>query len=162
MTAIFIALSVSSPAQVENAPASLAVALTLKLAAFEKHISMNEDVSLFVFGAPDVAAEFETVIGNSIGNATLSTVSQGDTLPEEPPTILFVGPKTDVDQALSYSRKHKILSITASPGLVNRGITLGIGVGKDGKPVIKLNLSATIEEGITWNPAIMKIAKTVK
>jgi len=162
MTGIITVLPVSLAAQTENAPASLAVALTLKLTAFEKNISSSDSISIFVFGAPTVAEEFQTMIGNAIGNSALKAVQQGDTLPEQPPTILFIGPESDIDQAITYSRQHKILSITATPALVNKGVTLGIGVGNDGKPAIKLNLTSTIEEGITWNPAIMKIAKTVK
>jgi len=44
--------------------------------------------------------------------------------------------------------------------LTTLGISLGIGL-EDGKPKILLNLSASKDEGIDWNPAILKIATTL-
>lgn len=162
MTGILILLPVSLTAQTENTPASLAVALTLKLAAFEKNIASQENVTIFVLGAPDVAVELQNVIGSAIGKATLTAVSSGDTLPEQPPSLLFVGSEADINQAVEYAKKHNILSITGVPQFASKGVILGIGIGTNGKPVVTLNLTSTIEAGISWNPAIMKIAKTIK
>jgi len=52
--------------------------------------------------------------------------------------------------------------MTGKPDLVKEGVALGIGVGSDGKPKVILNLSATAEENLTWNPAILKMARIIK
>lgn len=149
-------------AQVQDAPANVAAALIVKLAAFEKNIASGGDVTVYVMEAPEVAIELEKGIGQKIGSATLKTVLSGSELPGEKPAILYVGDKSKVEEAIGYTHTNKVLSMTGIPDLVNTGITLGFGVGSDGKPQIKLNLSSTVAEGLSWNPAIMKVAKTVK
>lgn len=149
-------------AQVQDAPANVAAALLVKLAAFEKNIASGGDVSVYVMGAPEVAKELEKGIGQKIGSATLTSVNSGDAVPGAKPSILYVGDKSKVSVATEYTHANKVLSMTGIPSLVNDGITLGFGVGSDGKPQIKLNLSSTVVEGASWNPAIMKVAKTVK
>ncbi|MBN1782464.1 YfiR family protein [bacterium] len=157
---VFVPVSLTP--QTDDAPVSLAAALTIKLAAFEKNISSGETVAIHVLGSPEMADELKKGIGTSIGSAKIESVTQGDSLPVNAPQILYVGQEADVERAIRYTRLHKILSISGKQNLVSKGITLVIGVGGDGKPMIKLNLTSTIEEGLNWNPAIMKIAKTVK
>lgn len=55
-----------------------------------------------------------------------------------------------------------MLTVTNDPGIVSDGATLGVVVGDDGKPKILLNLTSSVEEGVDWNPAIMKVAQTIK
>jgi|GEM_PF-735237 len=152
----------SSSGQVLDAPPSIAAALTVKLAAFYKNIDAGGDVTVYVMGSPQVAAELEKGIGTAIGTSKLARVSSGDKVPGQKPSILFVGNQVNLDEAIAYSRAQKILTMTSLPDLVDRGVTLGIGVGNDGKPKVILNLESTIKENITWNPAIMKIARTVR
>jgi hypothetical protein len=73
-----------------------------------------------------------------------------------------VGSAAKLQETVSYTRTQKILSVTAQPELVQRGVTLGVGIGNDGKPKVLLNLSSTVEENLSWNPAVMKIAKTIQ
>jgi len=155
---------VAGPAacQVQDAPPSIAAALTVKLAAFYKNIDTDGDVSVYVMGSPQVAAELEKGIGTSIGTSKLARVLFGEEVPGQKPSILFVGNQVNLDKALAYSRARKILTVTGLPDLVDRGVTLGIGVGNDGKPKVILNLMSTVEENVSWNPAIMKIARTVR
>ncbi len=157
-------LTVCGPimAQEEDAPASVAAALTIKLAAFEKNIAESEGVVVYVLSAPEVAAELQKGIGTRIGSTTLTDVQSGDKLPESVPSILYIGENAELDSALTYTRSRHILSVTHRIDLVKSGVTIGFGVGNDGKPVIRLNLTSTIEEGLSWNPAIMKVAKTEK
>lgn len=149
-------------AQTENAPPSVAAALTIKLAAFEKHIMSADSISIYVIGSEDVAVELQKGIGSRIGNGTLKSVQYGNILPVSPPSILFIGEHTNLDSALAFTHQHHLLSVTHISDLVQKGVTLGLSVGDDGKPLIKLNLTSTIEEQLSWNPAIMKVAKTVK
>jgi hypothetical protein len=102
------------------------------------------------------------MIGAKIGNSTVANVMSGDGLPIIQPAILYLGDASKVDEAINYTRSKQILSISGIPDLVNNGITLGIGIGDDGKPSVLLNMSSSKEENLVWNPAILKIAKTIK
>ena len=106
--------------------------------------------------------ELEKGIGVAIGQSRLSAVLSGNRLPSEKPSILFVGGGARPEEAVAYARSHKVLSVTANPEWIARGVNLGVGVGNDGKPKVLLNLTATVEENCNWNPAIMKLAKTVR
>jgi hypothetical protein len=132
------------------------------VAAFEKNIASGPEVKIYVLHAPEVAAELEKGIGTKIGNAVLKSVQSGQSLPGQPVNILVLGGAADLNAALNYTRTNHVLSITGSQDLMPKGVTVGIGIGNDGKPMIRLNLTSTIEEGLSWNPAIMKVAKTVK
>ena len=73
-----------------------------------------------------------------------------------------MGSASRIEEALEYTLSNKILSVTGDPNLMDRGITLGFGIGDDSKPKIVLNPQSAAQEGLEWNPAIFKIAKTVK
>jgi hypothetical protein len=149
-------------AQAKEAPASLAAAMITKVAGFEKGVNGAGEVDVYVLSAPEVAAELKKGVGKPIGSATLKTVDAGDGLPASKPSVLYIGDASKLDAAIKYTRANKVLSTTGLPDIVSKGIALGFGVGEDGKPVILLNLSASVEEGLDWNPAIMKVAKTLK
>ena len=117
--------------------------------------------STAIFAQATDAPEYSKAIGKNIGKATLKKVDSGDGVPASKPNILFVGKSADVAKAIEYSRANKILSVTGVVDHVNKGVTLGIGV-EGGKPKILLNLSSSSDEGLDWNPAIIKIAKTIK
>ena len=146
--------------QVQTAPPNLAATLIVKLAAFEKGIANSPAVTIYVLADPKVAVELEKGLGTAIGKSRLSRVLSGTRLPTEKPSILFVGGGARPEEAVVYSRSQKILSVTAIPEWIARGVNLGVGVGNDGKPKVLLNLRATAEENCDWNPAIMKLAKT--
>ncbi len=148
--------------QVQTAPPNIAATLIVKLAAFEKGISCSPGVTIFVLADPKVAIELEKGIGTAIGQSRLSRVLTGIRLPSEKPSILFVGGGASPEEAVAYSRSQKILSVTANPEWVARGVNLGVGVGNDGKPKVLLNLTAAAEENCNWNPAIMKLVKTTR
>ena len=54
-----------------------------------------------------------------------------------------------------------MLSITGNPDLASKDVSLIVGIS-NGKPKILLNLSSSKGEGIEWNPAILKVAATIK
>jgi hypothetical protein len=149
-------------AQAKDAPAPVATALLIKLAGMEKNVSSAGNISVYVMGAKDIEEHLKKAIGKSIGKAKLVEVTGGDDLPTSKPTILVVGSKSAVEKATKYCRENKILSYTGIADLIPKGVALGVGVGDDNKPRIMLNLTASVEEGLDWNPAIMKVAKTVK
>jgi hypothetical protein len=161
---VLIVLSMNIPliSQILNAPETLAAALVIKLSSFEKNISTVGEVVIYVLDSPKVAAELEKGIGSSIGQSRLMRVVSGKGLPAEKPNIFYIGNASKLSQALGYTRDKKILSITGMPDLVKEGVTLGVGVGNDGKPKVILNLNSTLQENLSWNPAIMKVARTIQ
>lgn len=137
--------------------------LIVKLAGFEKNLSgSSKDLSIYVMGSPAMYAVLGNMIGTKIGNSTIANVMSGADLPIIQPAILYLGDQSKTADAIKYTRAKKILSVSGIPDLVNSGITLGIGLGDDGKPSILLNIESSKEENLVWNPAILKIAKTVK
>ena len=146
--------------QIKDAPANIVAALAIKIFGFNN--KLNGDLTIYVIGDQDVANELKKGIGKSIGKGTLKDVIVGDDIPTAKPSILFIGDASKVNGALEYTRANKILSVTGITDLVSKGVTLGIGIGDDNKPKILLNLSASVEEDLDWNPAIMKVAKTIK
>lgn len=149
-------------AQVKDAPASVAAAMLLKVAVFEKNVSSTGEINIFVLGADEVADELKKGVGKPVGKSTLKSVDTGSDLPSSKPTILFCGDAAKLDDVLGYCKSNKVLSVTGAPENVSKGIALGFGVGEDNKPKILLNLTASSECGLDWNPAILKVAQTVK
>jgi len=148
-------------AQLKKPPAEITTAMLIKVAAFEKSLSDGRDVTLYVLGSPEVAAAMRKAIGTPIGNSSLRGVESGDDLPASKPSILYVESASKVNAAIGYTRSNKILSAAGNPDLVEKGITLGFGIGDDGKPKIFLNKTGSNEENLEWNPALFKIAKLV-
>jgi len=149
-------------AQTQNAPAPIAAAMVLKVVGFEKTVGAASDITIYVLGAADVAAELSKGIGKPVGKGMLKAVETGADVPAAKPTLLFVGDAGKAAAAMAYSRANKILTVTGLPDLVSQGVTLGFGIGEDSKPRVLLNLTASAEEGLDWNPAILKVAKTVE
>src|SRR3990172_736844 len=159
---LFVFSTTPSNAQVTEAPANVAAALVVKILGFEKNIGGSGDVTIYVLGAADVESELKKGVGKPIGGAVLKEVTSGNGLPGTKPSVLFIGDAAKQAEVTRYCQANKVLSITSIPDLVSKGITLGFGVGDDGKPKILLNLTSSVEEGLDWNPAIMKVAQTIK
>ncbi len=138
-------------------PAKLQVALILKLLPFNKNLS--GDISIHVINAPEVASELKAAIGKSFGSFKLAKVTEGDN-PEAGSKVVYINDSKGVSNGTSFSKKNKATTVTGDPDLASSGISLGIGL-EDGKPKVLLNLSASKDEGIDWNPAILKIASTL-
>lgn len=156
---VMVAIVNFSYAQKES-PASIAAALTLKLAGFNNKLSGS--VKIYVVGNDALAAELKKGVGKPLGKATLAAVDAGADVPGAKYEVIVCGSAGKAGAVSSYAKKNKVLSVTNIPSVLSKGISLGIGVGDDNKPKILLNLTQSSEEGIDWNPAIMKVAETVK
>lgn len=144
----------------DSAPPSLAATTTIKILALNK--SLKGNVKIFVVGSDAIANELKKNVGNTIVSMVLSGVESGSDVPSDKYDIIFCASSGKASSVKSYAKKHKSLSITNIPDLVFSGITLGFGIDDDKKPLIFLNLSSSSEQGMDWNPAIMKVAQTVK
>lgn len=150
-----------SAEEIGTAPAKIQAAIVVKLLALEKSISGGGDVSVFVIGSPEFAAEIRKAVGRPVGKSKLASVEEGDGLPASKPSAVFIGDETKLEEVMAYTRGNQVLSLTGVPDLVPKGVSVGVGVAA-GKPKILLNLSASAEEGANWNPTILKISKTYK
>jgi hypothetical protein len=145
------------PAQSQKAPPNLQAALLMKLLAFYTNLGADP-FTIHVVGAPAVASELKKFVGKNAGKATLNGVTEGDA-PPAGPKVIYVG--KNVPDLISHTQSNQVLSVTGDPAFVPQGVTLGISVeGK--KPKILLNLTSSKNEGINWNPAILKVAATIK
>ena len=149
--------------QAEIAPPNMASGLILQFLAFEKNLmSTDTEMKIHIIGDQDLADEMKKSIGTKIGNRNLSSITNSNSLPSDEIDVLIISNDKKIDEAIAYTRKNKIPSITNNPELVEKGISLGVGMNETGGQVILVNLSATVEENLDWKPVILKIAKTVK
>jgi hypothetical protein len=161
ITLLFITGNITMIGFAQNVPPEIAAALIIKLSALEKNLSSGSEITIYVMGDEQIAASLKKGLNSKIGKATLTNVSSGESLPSDKPSILYIGNEAQLIEATQYTQANNVLSIGSSEA-ATKGATLGIGLGDDGKPTVHLNLSSSKEEGLDWNPAIMKIAKTIK
>jgi hypothetical protein len=147
----------SGPVQAQQAPAPLQAALIMKILSFYTNLGADP-FSIHVVGAPDVAAELKKHVGKPAGKATLNDVTVGDS-PDGGAKVVYVG--SNVAGTIAYTQEKQVLSVTGNPEFVSQGVTLGITI-EDKKPKILLNLTSSKNEGINWNPSILKVAATIK
>jgi hypothetical protein len=143
------------------APIALQAALFLKLLAFNKNISTSGSATIYVADSPEFAAEMKKAEGKPLGTAKLGKVIEGKGVPSDKPSAIYIGDESALAKLTAYTKANKILSITGNPGLVSKDVSLAVGIS-GGKPKIMLNLSSSKDEGIDWNPAILKVAATIK
>lgn len=145
----------------DNAPEPLQAALLLKVLALDNDINTGSEVSIHVINSPGVAELLKKAIGKKIGKSVLTNITQGPELPSRKPSVIFVGNSADISKVTRYTRTNKILSVTGIPDLVAKGVTLGIAALR-GKPKLLLNLVASENEEVKWNPALLKISTIIK
>lgn len=145
--------------ETQIAPVPVQAALCIKLLPF--NTALSGDIVLHVMDSPELALEVKKAVGKPIGKGVLKSVTEGNELPTTPPSAIIVTTSTMVASVVKYCRSKKVLSIAGDPALVKDGVALGIGVSS-GKPSVLLNITASKEEGDEWNPALFKIALTVK
>lgn len=143
------------------APIPIQAAIFLKLMEFDKNISSGGTITIYVVGSPDFAAAMKKAEGKAVGAATIGKVIEGTGVPTEKPSVIYIGSESVLSQLQTYTSTNKVLSITGNPELVAKGVSMSVGIS-DGKPKIMLNLSASKDEGIDWNPAILKVATIIK
>lgn len=153
MLALFLVPTVAA----QEAPAKLQAAIIMKLLQFHTNLG-DQPFNIHVMGNSDVANELKGMIGNNAGKATLNGVTESADLPSGSCQVLYVA--RDVQKAIEWSQANKVLTVTGNSNYVSEGVTLGIGV-ENNKPKILLNLSSSKAEDINWNPAILKVAKTL-
>ena len=141
------------------APVTLQVALFMKVLPMYTNLGA-EPFTLHVIGSPEIAAEFKKSVGKKAGKATLEGVTAGTGAPAGKAKVVYFG--ENVKAGLDFCQSNKVLSITGDTALVPEGVTLGVGIGGNGKPKFVLNLSSSKAEGVNWHPAILKISETVQ
>ena len=139
------------------APAELQAAMILKLVRYYNNLQ-DKEFRIHVMGAPGVARQLRIQLGRKFGKAKLKGVTSSSKLPKGEVDILYVG--VNVEEATEFTQGNKILSITGKMELVEAGVTLGVGMENE-KPKIMLNLRSSKAEGAEWNPAILRLARTI-
>lgn len=154
-------ISLGQAEDISVAPADIQAALTLKLLVFHEKLASSGDITIYVVNGSEYAQALKKAIGKPIGSSKLSSVIEGDDVPKQKPSVVYLGNSSKLDDILSYCRSNSTLSITGDPELIYKGVTLGFGVSNE-KPKVLLNLSSSKLENIDWNPAILKVAITTK
>ena len=162
LVAVSIIIGIGSTGIAKDAPPDVASALIVKLLAMEKNLSAGGAISIHVIGSPALAEAFSKVVGTGIGGAKLGKVTEADVLPTYKPSVVCLADGAKAAAVTEYTRREKVASVTCVPQTVSAGISLGVGVGADGKPEVLVNMAASKAEGLNWNPAILKVAKSVE
>lgn len=166
MTFVFLILSILTlvPVQAEEygiVPVEVQAALFLKILKFNNDIAKGGEVSIYVLNSQEFADEMNKAIGRKIGNSTLTAINTGFSVPEEKPSVVYIGDSDNIEDILNYTRSNKVLSITGIPDMISKGVTLGVGVS-GGKPKVLLNYESLKLEKVNMDPAIHRIAKVIK
>lgn len=160
--ALIMFAAAQTPAQSRQLPADVTAGLVLKLSNMESNLAgKGGDLTFYILGDDELAQELKKGVGKEIGKGTLSEVVSSNELPTEQPACLWVGDGSLTEDAIAYTRAHKIPSLGGHEDLAEQGVSLALAVGDDGKPSILINSEASTAEGLDWNKAILKIAKIV-
>ncbi len=160
---VLISMAFSRPCRSEElsvAPAQIQAALFVKLLAFHQGLA-GQEITIHVVGNDKVASELKRVSGVAIGTGKLGEVTAGGIPPGKQPSAVYIGDPARLEAAIDYTRKNGAISLTGLPDLVPRGVSLGVGIS-GGKPRVLLNISASRDEGIRWDPTILKVSLTYK
>jgi hypothetical protein len=147
---IILVLFFVSFSYAQKAPANLRAAIIVKILAFEKGYKPNG--SIFVIGDNDLASQLQA-------SGKFSKVETGSS-PSGSFNAVYCDDAGAVGAVTSYTRSKKVPSLTGVLGLVEKGITVGVGID-GGKPKILMNLSSSQAEGLDWNPAIFNIVTKI-
>ena len=142
--------------QASEVPAKLQSAIFIKVLGFNK--SLSGDLTIYVVDNPAVEASLKKAIGRKIGNAKIAKVLSGPIPPSSKVSVIYCSSPAKFDEVSNYCKKHKTISISGNESMIKKGLTLGVGV-VGGKPKVLLNKTSSKNEGVKWNPAILKLAK---
>lgn len=131
-------------------------ALFIKVLGFNK--ALEGDIIIFVLGADEFAGEFRTQIGQRVGDGRLKAVIRGERLPADVPDIVYIGEGSNLEKALDYTERNRVMSISGNPGFVGKGVSLIIAV-QDGKPRLIVDTVSSIREGVEWNRQMIRISE---
>ncbi|MCP4109349.1 MAG: YfiR family protein [Desulfobacteraceae bacterium] len=161
---LFIIMAASLPAFAKSrrqVPINVQVTLFTRLLYFHNGISNGGNITICVIGSSEFAREMKKKIGTKIGTSKLAEVRESNDIPTEKPSVIYLNDPGMLEKVIQYTRKNKVLSISGKERVLLGGITLGI-VDNNRKPKIMLNLSSSVEEGVDWNHAILKVASSFK
>jgi hypothetical protein len=169
LVALLAALTLAAPARADgDVDPALASKIILKLLLLDEDLEekTGNQVVIGVLGSEAAYEAFAALQGKSIDqnrSVVVSEVVRYGEIPAESerPTVLFVGEAANPEAAIAFTRASKVLSATNVSGFVEKGVTVGIIV-EDNRPKVLLNLVGSEQEGIHWNPKILKFARTVR
>lgn len=168
LLACALVLTSASSAAADDIDAGLASKIILKILLMDKDLESKtkNKIVVGVIGSDSAYKAFSSLKGQLIDQSRAFVVEKVIRYSAPPdngqhPTLIFVGSTADPEAVLSFTRSRKILSATNVPSFVEKGVTVGVTV-ENNRPRVLLNLVGSEQEGLNWNPKILKIAKTVR
>lgn len=160
---IALALFIVTPMTVkaiDKVPHKFQTALVLRLMEYNQSITdKKDDIYIYVVGNPKMAKYLEKIVGKKVGKSTIKGIVQKAGVLGKEPKVIYVSDESQIKDVKQYSRKHKAMTITGSPAIVEKGVTVGFDLVNK-KIKLILNLLSSEEEGIIWNPKILNFALT--
>lgn len=139
-------------------PATTSAKLITKILGFNFKFD-NQQITVHVISDEAFQLAMEAEVGEKTGTAVISKVTSGEEI-QPGAQVVIVDEAEQLASVIQYCREHKALSITRNMDFVLKGITLGI-FDVNSKPKILINESSSNAEGMSWNPAIFKIAEKI-
>jgi len=159
---IILILTTSIFAQYKPADPSQVSQMLSMACVFEKNIAALTECNVYIYDNADIEAAISSFKGQKLGNATLKSLTAGNTIPSTKPDIILIGNKNNYAEILAYCNENDVLSLTNIPSLVKKGVTLGMGIDGSGIAKLLINPEGVAKQGKNFNPAIMKMAKVFK
>ncbi len=85
---IFAAQFPARAQEYQVSPVTVQTPLFLKVLAFETKISSEANITVYVVGSSEFAAELKKSVGELVGKAKLVAVHEGPGLPSDKPTVI--------------------------------------------------------------------------
>jgi hypothetical protein len=156
---MFAAINITTSVLAEELPARLQVALMSKIIAMENNLATKVEITIYVLDAPKINDLLKSEVGLKIGRTILKKVDAGKNVPKEKYDVIYIGSLSQQQMAVAYATENSVMSLyPIIDGMDNLG-SLGLGI-KSGKPTFLLNIGQSKSEGLTWNPAILKVSAT--
>jgi hypothetical protein len=180
---LLVVLPLTVQAEEMPVPANIQVPLILKILTFDRNFSHKITSSLCIGIVYDplnpVSHQAKTEIAQTLEQYTTKTIRQ---LPikyvsleysgEQPLdeiasvndiNVFYIMPGTAeyLPALLRVSQAHQITTVTGVPDYVEQGVAVGIGVKKNRKPGILINLPASKSQGNAFEANLLRLAVVV-
>lgn len=174
----------STVAQEMPVPARVQVPIILKILSFDRNFSRKMDPALriAIVYAPqdpvsnqaqrDVARALDQYAAITIKKRPITYISlayrnaQGlDEIAAAGRVNVFYimpGNNAHLQALLRVSQTHQITTVTGVPDYVKQGVAVGVGVKKNRKPRLLINLPASKSEGSLFDANVLRLATVLK
>jgi YfiR/HmsC-like len=177
---LLVMLPLTVQAEEMPVPADVQVPLILKVLTFDRNFSHKITSALFIGIVYDplnpISNRAQSEIAQTLEQYTTKTIRRmpikyvsleynGEQLLDEIASAndinvfyIMPGMAVHLPDLLRFSQAHQITTVTGVPDYVEKGVAVGIGVKKNRKPGILINLPASKSQGNAFEANLLRLA----